>query len=292
MEKGKNMSKDTITVRPVERTVRGHPAVDGAGVRLVRVLGIRTVEDYDPFLMLDSFDSRDPEDYIKGFPLHPHRGIETITYLIRGEIEHEDSLGNKGVIRSGQAQWMTAGSGILHQEMPKASERMLGLQIWLNLPAKEKMAHPAYFDITGDMIGATRDGPAAVRVIAGEYKGVSGVEPRHVKASLYDVSLPKGEEIVIDTKRGENVFIFLIDGDAVIEGRRIEEKTAVLFGEGDAVAVKAPKETDSRFIFFSGKQIREPVAWGGPIVMNTEKELEAAFRELEEGTFIKEQASR
>lgn len=286
------MSKGTTGARPIKRTVRGHPAVDGAGVHLVRVLGIRTVEDYDPFLMLDSFDSRNPEDYIKGFPLHPHRGIETITYLIHGKIEHEDSLGNKGVIRSGQAQWMTAGSGILHQEMPKAAERMLGLQIWLNLPKTEKMAHPAYFDITEAMIGTAEDGPAIVRVIAGEYKNALGAKPRHIKASLYDILLSKGGEIAIDAKTDENVFVFLIEGDAMIEGKRIEEKTAVLFGDGDTVAVKAPDEADSRFIYFSGKPIREPVAWGGPIVMNTEDELEAAFRELEEGTFIKEQASR
>lgn len=267
--------------------VRGHPAVDGAGVHLVRVLGGRTVEDFDPFLMLDSFDSTDPEDYIKGFPLHPHRGIETITYLIEGKIEHADSLGNKGVILSGQSQWMTAGSGILHEEMPRASARMLGLQIWLNLPRREKMTEPAYFDITGDMIPAVDDGAAIVRVISGRYKAAQGVNPRHIDATLYDVGLQPGASIDLETKRGENVFVFLIVGDAVIDGKEIPEKTAVLFGEGDGIRVTATPEAPSRFIFFSGRPLDEPVAWGGPIVMNTDEELETAFAELESGQFIK-----
>ncbi len=271
----------------IKRTVRGHPAVDGAGVHLVRVLGIRTSKDFDPFLMLDSFDSRDPRDYIKGFPMHPHRGIETITYLVEGDIEHQDSLGNRGSIKSGQSQWMTAGSGILHQEMPQASPRMLGLQIWLNLPAVEKMAEPAYFDIAGDMIASVKDGPATVRVISGEYKGTRGIKPRHVQATLYDVCLPKGEEVAIAPRPGENAFVFLLEGDAVIAGDRIEEKTAVLFEPGGDIAVAAPRDGEARFMFFSGKPLGEPVAWGGPIVMNTDQELEIAFAELEAGTFVK-----
>lgn len=274
-------------MKSIRKMVRGHPAVDGAGVHLVRVLGGRRVEDFDPFLMLDSFDSTDPEDYIKGFPLHPHRGIETITYLIEGKIEHADSLGNKGVILSGQSQWMTAGSGILHQEMPKASARMLGLQIWLNLPRREKMAEPAYFDITQDMIPAVEDGAAVVRVISGRYKAVQGVSPRHIDATLYDVSLQPGASIDLETKQGENVFVFLIVGDAVIDGREIPEKTAVLFGEGNGIRVSAAPEAPCRFLFFSGRPLGEPVAWGGPIVMNTDEELETAFAELESGQFIK-----
>ncbi len=279
-----------MTLKKIKRTVQGHPAVDGAGVHLVRVLGIRTVEDYDPFLMLDSFESRNPEDYIKGFPFHPHRGIETITYLVEGEMEHQDSLGNKGVIKSGHSQWMTAGSGIIHQEMPTASPRMLGLQIWLNMPQKDKMADPAYFDIKGGMIKTVQDGAATVRVVSGEYKGEKGVTTKHIRASLYDVSLPTGQEIRIDTKQGENVFVFLLEGDAVMDGQTIPVKTAVLFGEGDAIGVRATDKEPCRFMFFSGKPLHEPVAWGGPIVMNTDEELELAFQELEAGTFIKHEA--
>ncbi len=273
--------------KPIKRTVQGHPAIDGAGVHLVRVLGYRTVEDFDPFLLLDSFDSTNPADYLKGFPMHPHRGIETITYLVEGDIEHQDSLGNRGSIKSGQSQWMTAGSGILHQEMPQASPRMLGLQVWLNLPSREKMAAPAYFDISQDMIPQVAAGRAVVRVLSGEFKGVRGIKPRHVQASIFDVSLPTGEEIVLPAIPGENVFVFLLEGDAGIAGRRIPAKTAVLFGEGDAVAVAAPPDGAARFLFFSGPPLGEPVAWGGPIVMNTEAELETAFSQLAAGTFVK-----
>ena len=271
--------------------VTGQRAVDGAGVHLVRVLGNATAQDYDPFLMLDSFDSRNPEDYIAGFPFHPHRGIETITYLIRGEIDHEDSLGNKGTIRDGQSQWMTAGSGIMHQEMPKASERMLGLQLWLNLPAADKMAEPRYFDITGDMIGEKQTDAGTVRVISGEYDGVKGAQPYHIKASIYDVALKAGQSITLPVKPEDNAFVFLIEGDAVIEGQPVAEKTAVLFGmEGDTVTVAAPQGESARFIYCAGKPLGEPIAWGGPIVMNTRTELQTAFDELEEGTFIKQAA--
>lgn len=272
--------------KPIKRTVQGHPAIDGAGVHLVRVLGNRTVEDFDPFLLLDSFDSTNPADYLRGFPMHPHRGIETITYLVEGDIEHQDSLGNRGSIKSGQSQWMTAGSGILHQEMPQASPRLFGLQIWLNLPSREKMAAPAYFDIRQDMIPQVAAGRAVVRVLSGEFEGVQGIKPRHIQASIYDVSLPPGEEMVLPAIPGETVFVFLLEGDADIGGRRIPVKTAVLFGEGEVVAVAAPPEGAVRFIFLSGPPLREPVAWGGPIVMNTEEELETAFRQLAAGTFV------
>lgn len=276
-----------MTTRKITKMVQGHRAVDGAGVSLVRVLGPKTVKDFDPFLMLDSFDSTNPDDYTAGFPLHPHRGIETITYLVEGEIDHKDSLGNKGAIRSGQSQWMTAGSGILHEEMPKASDRMLGLQIWLNLPSEQKMATPAYFDIKEDMVGVVTDGKATVRVIAGQYGKTTGVKPRHIQATLYDVSVPTGEHITIVTKPDENVFIFLLVGDAIVDEQTVKEKTAILFGEGDSIEVAATGSTPSRFIFFSGKRLGEPVAWGGPIVMNSQDELDTAFSELQSGDFIK-----
>lgn len=271
--------------RKVIKTVRGHRTVDGAGVSLVRVLGPSDVRDFDPFLMLDSFDSTNPEDYTQGFPMHPHRGIETITYLIEGEIAHQDSLGNKGVIHSGESQWMTAGSGIMHQEMPKAVSRMLGLQIWLNLRQTEKMVPPTYFDIKQDMVAKKEEDFGTVRVISGKYKDAQGVQPPHWDAAMFDVSLNAGKELTLATNPEENVFIFLILGDAEIAGETYPEKTAVLFGAGDSIRIKAIQ--DCRFFYFSGKKIKEAIAWGGPIVMNTQEELQTAFRELERGTFIK-----
>lgn len=276
-----------MKLREIVKTVRGFRAVDGAGVSLVRVLGNRDVYDFDPFLMLDSFDSTDPADYTAGFPWHPHRGIETITYLISGRIEHMDSLGNKGTIESGESQWMTAGSGILHQEMPMPSDRMLGFQLWLNLPKEEKMAEPAYLGITQDMIPVIDADRAKVRVLSGGYGGVSGVLPRHIPAGILDVSLPKGERITLPTKPEETVFAFLIVGDAVIDAHLLSEKTAVLFGAGNSVSIEATPDHDLRFILFSGKALHEPISWGGPIVMNTREELDLAFDELRKGIFIK-----
>ena len=275
-----------MKLREIQKTVRGQHAVDGAGVRLVRVLGHADVYDFDPFLMLDSFDSKDPSDYTAGFPWHPHRGIETITYLISGRIEHMDSLGNKGVIASGESQWMTAGGGILHQEMPQAADRMLGFQLWLNLPRSEKMAEPAYLSITPKDIPVVTTGSATVRVLSGSYGGVSGVTPRHIPASILDVSLPRGESLSLPTKPEETVFLFLIEGEAIINANLIAEKTAVLFGGGDSVSFSAAPDRDLRIIFFSGKALHEPVAWGGPIVMNTREELDQAFDDLRRGTFI------
>lgn len=273
--------------RQIMKTVRGQHAVDGAGVRLVRVIGNRDTSEFDPFLMLDSFDSTDPADYLAGFPTHPHRGIETITYLISGKIEHEDSLGNKGTIIAGESQWMTAGSGILHQEMPKASERMLGIQLWLNLPRAEKMASPAYLTITKDMIPLVVENHAEVRVLSGSYHGAGGAKPRHIPATILDVHLTRGESIDLETNPDETVFVFFIEGDGMIGDRFVPEKTAVLFDSGDFVKISPEADRCVRFLFFSGKPLHEPVAWGGPIVMNTREELQFAFDELRNGTFIK-----
>lgn len=276
-----------MKMRKIEKMVRGQRAIDGAGVRLVRVLGNHDVRDFDPFLMLDSFDSVNPSDYVAGFPTHPHRGIETITYLIAGKIEHEDSLGNRGVISTGESQWMTAGSGILHQEMPMPSDRMLGFQLWLNLPSGEKMCEPAYLGITQEDMPQVKEDGVSVRVLSGQFGEAVGVAPRHIPATIYDVELAAGREIIIPTKTDETVFIFTIEGDAVSAGEVIPSKTAVLYGEGDGVAVSAPPESAARFIFFSGKPLHEPIAWGGPIVMNTREELQQAFDELDRGTFIR-----
>jgi redox-sensitive bicupin YhaK (pirin superfamily) len=271
--------------RKPKKSVRGIRTTDGAGVNLVRVLGHTTAEDFDPFLMLDSFDSTNPADYTKGFPLHPHRGIETITYLISGEMEHRDSLGNSGVIKGGGAQWMTAGAGIMHEEMPKASDRMLGVQIWLNLEKREKMTDPAYFDITPDMIGEKDTDFGAVRVLSGEYEGVNGVNPPHHKARILDITVEAGREASIPTAYDTTAFVFLILGNAVINESKYDEKTAVLFNHGDIVRLTAFDSEPARFLFFEGLPIKEPIAWGGPIVMNTRLELMQAYEELQDNTF-------
>jgi len=272
--------------REIIKQIRGQRAVDGAGVHLVRVLGNNDVKDFDPFLMLDSFDSTDPSDYLAGFPMHPHRGIETITYLISGRIDHEDSLGNKGTIYSGECQWMTAGRGILHQEMPKESERMLGFQLWLNLPRQEKMTTPAYCSLTRDLIPTINSGKAEIGVLSGRFGDVAGITPAHIPATIYDIMLPIGEDITVPTKKDETVFAFLIEGDAVINNQTISSKSAILFERGDYITVSAKPESGLRFIFFSGRALHEPIAWGGPIVMNTQDELMTAFRELHNGSFI------
>ncbi len=280
-----------MQLRKVQRIVRGSAAVDGAGVHLVRVLGPSTIEDFDPFLMLDSFDSRNPRDYIAGFPMHPHRGIETVTFLIQGMIEHEDSLGNKGRINDGDLQWMTSGSGIMHQEMPRPAERMLGFQLWLNLPKNEKMTTPKYFDITPKDIAEVEIPEGKVRVISGKYAGVEGVKPHHIQARFLDVSLNAGKSLEIDVNPTETVFVFLLEGDAVIDGQHIAEKSAVLLAEGDTVRVEALPESKLSFQLFSAPPLHEPVAWGGPIVMNTREEVMQAFEDLRQGSFIKEEAT-
>lgn len=284
--------------RKVTQIVRGQHAVDGAGVRLRRVLGAETIPDFDPFLMLDGFDSSDPKDYIKGFPWHPHRGIETITYLVKGKIEHGDSLGNKGTIYNQECQWMTAGSGIIHQEMPKASERMLGCQLWVNLPAKDKMTEPAYGDITQDKIVVTAEENAIVRILAGTYKGKQGVfEGKYVKVTYLDIDLaPNSTWTYSETPNNETLFTYLLDGTLAVDEQLLdfEEKScAVLFRSAnpdaktnDAVVVRSGNQ-GARFVLLAAKPLREPVAWGGPIVMNSREELQQAFDELDRGTFIK-----
>lgn len=277
-------------LRTIKKVITGRNSVDGAGVKLVRVFGNNDVKDFDPFLMLDAFDSKDPEDYIKGFPWHPHRGIETITYLIQGDIEHGDSLGNKGTIMDGDCQWMTAGSGIIHQEMPKACPRMLGVQLWLNLPASNKMVAPKYRDIRRKSIPVVRDGAAAVHIIAGQYKEIKGaVAGDYVKATYFDVELKAGGEWSFETEPEDNLFIYILQGGGFFETNQAEaitEKHAVLFEDGKWFWAKAGEE-GIRFLLLSGKPLKEPVAWGGPIVMNTNEELERAFAELNENTFIK-----
>ncbi|NTV89187.1 MAG: pirin family protein [Clostridiales bacterium] len=280
-------------IRRAIRIITGKNAVDGAGVHLVRVFGNNDTGDFDPFLMLDAFDSYDPADYIKGFPWHPHRGIETVTYLLEGDIEHGDSLGNSGSILDGQCQWMTAGSGIIHQEMPKPSRRMLGCQLWLNLPAAAKMTEPRYRPIAKEDIPVVSEDKVRVHILAGSYKGNKGaLQGEHVKATYLDVELDAGAEWLMESDSGETLFVYVLSGNAVFGPAGTEptnEKHAILFGAGEVFRVAAPN-SGTRFLLLSGKPLGEPVAWGGPIVMNTRNELETAFRELDEGTFIKTKA--
>ncbi|MHC1717754.1 MAG: pirin family protein [Acidaminococcaceae bacterium] len=277
-------------LRTINKIVTGMHTQDGAGVKLVRVIGKPDTTDFDPFLMLDAFDSRNPEDYIKGFPWHPHRGIETITYLLQGDIEHGDSLGNKGSILDGECQWMTAGSGIIHQEMPKASERMLGAQLWLNLPAKDKMVPPKYHGITKADIPVIAEDGAQIHIIGGTYKGTQGaVQGDYIKPLLLDVEINPGAEWIIDINRTDTLFIYIIQGAGAFDPAEetfVAEKHAVLFNEGSQLQVKASDE-GMRFLLMAAKPLHEPVAWGGPIVMNTKEELNLAFQELQENSFIK-----
>ncbi len=273
--------------RKIKKTIQGLAQKDGAGVNLQRVIGFRDTQDFDPFLMLDFFDSRNPEDYVKGFPWHPHRGIETITYLISGSIEHQDSLGNGGIISDSSCQWMTAGSGILHQEMPLSSPYMLGIQLWLNLPAKDKMCPPAYHEIKSSDIMQIQEESAQIRLISGSYKGnSSNNQGEYIKATIIDCSLDKNSNWEYISNQEDNLFIFLISGYLLIDNASIHPKTAVLFDSGAKIHVQSD-EHPARFLIFSGKALNEGIAWGGPIVMNTREELNLAFKELENGTFIK-----
>lgn len=276
--------------RKIKKYVEGILTKDGAGVKLRRVFGYPEVPQIDPFLMMDFFDSTDSDDYIKGFPWHPHRGIETVTYLISGKIEHGDSIGSEGTINDGDCQWMTAGSGILHQEMPKPCKKMLGTQIWLNLPEKDKMTEPKYRDIRSDIIPVYKEDGLKVHIIAGKYKGEIGpLEVISTDPSFFDVELEANNEFILDTKADYKVFAFLVEGQAdfnIEKEELISAPMGVLYEEGPSIRIRTGNKA-ARFFILIGKPLDEPVAWGGPIVMNTKEELDLAFRELKEETFIK-----
>ncbi len=283
-------------LRSVKKTWKSQPTMEGAGVRLKRAFGNAEVPQLDPFLLLDAFHSEDPADYRAGFPWHPHRGMETITYVLDGDVEHGDSLGNRGVIAAGDVQWMTAGSGIVHQEMPKGNRRgeMWGFQLWSNLPARDKMMAPRYQEVKEAAIPRVKTATGAtVRVISGEVEGVEGPVREIVTDPEYlDVSLPAGASFTHPVRAGHTVFAYVIDGAGDFGGRQEAparpsgEGTLVLYGPGDSIAVNASNQS-VRFLLVSGKPLGEPVAWYGPIVMNTQEELRTAFREYEEGTFVK-----
>ena len=296
--------------RRIKKVFKSKPVIEGAGVHLRRVFGNSEVPLFDPFLLLDDFRNTDPYQYIKGFPWHPHRGIETITYVLTGDVEHGDSMGNKGTITSGDIQWMTAGSGIIHQEMPQGNKDgvMEGFQLWANLPGARKMMGPRYRDIKSAQVPEVRTKSGArVKVICGVVEGTKGpVRDIVIDPEYLDVTVPPASEFVHSTKRGHTAMAYVISGKGVFCNERdpfaydasgenyfdmerdpyIHNKTAVLFGDGDQVAVSAQDEA-VRFLLISGKPIGEPVAWYGPIVMNTEEELAIAFKEYQAGTFIK-----
>jgi redox-sensitive bicupin YhaK (pirin superfamily) len=283
---------NAMTTRAIAHVVKSRPVVEGAGVYLHRAIGYGPPHRYDPFLLLDDFRSDEPEQYLAGFPWHPHRGMETITYVLAGEVEHRDSLGNAGVIKPGDVQWMTAGSGIVHQEMPKGDARgaMYGFQLWANLPRADKMMAPRYRGITAHEIPTVTLDGATVKVIAGAAGGVSGpVRDVVTRPQYLDVTLAPGATFVHDTPRGHTVFAYVTGGAGHFDDARqrlVDDRHLVGFDDGDRVSVTAGAE-GVRFLLVSGRPIGEPIAWRGPIVMNTEEELGTAFDELERGTFIK-----
>ncbi len=277
-------------MRKIKMTLQAQPTLEGAGVRLKRVFGYDEVPLLDPFLLLDNFGSDNPNDYLAGFPWHPHRGIETITYMIRGEVEHKDSLGNGGVIRNGDIQWMTAGSGIIHQEMPKRTEgRMVGFQLWANLPASHKMMDPRYRDITAKMTPIVKIKSSEIKIVCGEYNGVNGpVQDIVTTPQYYDVTIQPYTEFTHHFPKGHTVFAYIFEGSGYFDENKDPLKKAgqlILYEENETIRIFAKDRL--RFLLVSGKPIGEPVAWYGPIVMNTQKELEIAFREFREGSFLK-----
>jgi len=300
-----------MSIRPIKRIAQSTPTIEGAGVKLRRAFGFGTTSEFDPFLLLDDFRNDRPDDYSAGFPWHPHRGIETITYVLAGTVEHGDSLGNLGKMGPGDVQWMTAGSGILHQEMPHgdAQGRMHGFQLWANLPSSLKMTAPRYQDVPAiEIPEVVDDDGTRVRVVCGEFWGKRGpvdgtaAEPRYL-----DVFVPPGKRKALPVERGRHAFAYVFEGSGTFAdasqpfGVLTEKETAqgealvrertgnrslVVFDSGDEVTVQAGDE-GIRFLLISGKPIEEPVAWHGPIVMNTQAELQQAVAELRNGTFIK-----
>jgi redox-sensitive bicupin YhaK (pirin superfamily) len=304
-----------VSIRPVQRIIQSKPTLEGAGVKLRRGFGFGETTEFDPFLLFDDFRNERPEDYLAGFPWHPHRGIETITYVLTGTVDHGDSLGNSGSLGAGDVQWMTAGSGILHQEMPRGDPkgRMHGFQLWANLPSSLKMTAPRYQDVSSQNIPVVVDDDGTtVRIVCGDFWGQSGpvdgiaAEPRYL-----DVWVPPGLRKTLPVRTSQHAFAYVFEGSGTFrdasqpqavrtdpvgaEGRPAapsapapdaENRSLVLFGSGDEVTVQAG-ENGIRFLLVSGKPLEEPVAWYGPIVMNTEEELQQAVQELRAGTFIK-----
>lgn len=276
--------------RRVNKILESRPTLEGAGVRLKRAFGHPEVPQLDPFLLLDDFGSNNPSDYLAGFPWHPHRGIETVTYIIEGVVEHGDSMGNTGKIHSGDIQWMTAGSGIIHQEMPKQIDgTMQGFQLWVNLPSAKKMIQPRYRDVTERMIPEVKVSKGIrVKVIAGTLNGSEGPTKDLVVDTEYlDVRMDPKEEFIHSTKKGYKVFAYIFEGKGFfIPGKETGMQNVILFEDGEKVKIRSGEE-GMRFLLISGRPIGEPVSWHGPIVMNQQSELMQAYQEMEEGTFLR-----
>jgi redox-sensitive bicupin YhaK (pirin superfamily) len=301
-----------MSVRPVKKLITAKPTREGAGVHLRRAFGFGETSDYDPFLLLDDFRNDVPEDYLAGFPWHPHRGIETITYVLAGTVEHGDSLGNRGAIGAGDIQWMTAGSGIIHQEMPKGDQtgRMHGFQLWANLPSSLKMTAPRYQEVKAvDIPDLTDDDGTRVRLVCGHFWGKVGpVEGIAADPTYIDVSIPPGKRKTLPVETTRHAFAYVFGGSGKFcnaseplavptenvgwwphstPPAEVENRSLILFDRGDEVVVQGG-DNGIRFLLVSGQPLQEPVAWHGPIVMNTQAELRQAFNELERGTFLKE----
>ncbi len=299
-----------MSIRPVKRLIKSRPTLEGAGVHLRRAFGFGNTNDFDPFLLLDDFRNDVPDEYLAGFPWHPHRGIETITYVLARTVEHGDSMGNRGAIAAGDVQWMTAGSGIIHQEMPKGDPagRMHGFQLWANLPSSLKMTTPRYQEVkTGDIPQITDDDGTHVRIVCGTFWGTKGpVDGIAADPTYLDISSPPGKTKTLPVETTRHAFAYVFEGAGkfanasgpqavktdVIEdvdplpSTAADNRSLVLFDRGDEVTVTAGPE-GIRFLLVSGKPLEEPVAWHGPIVMNTQEELRKAFDELQHGTFLK-----
>ena len=273
--------------RTVERIIRGQAVMDGAGVKINRVLTQALQRRLDPFLMLDNFGSEQANDYIAGFPDHPHRGFETVTYMLTGRMRHRDSAGNEGLLASGGVQWMTAGRGVIHSEMPEQAEGLMeGFQLWLNLPAKDKMRTPWYKDFEAAEIPvATMENGATVRIIAGESQGVAGAVQRDVTEPLYiDVALPAGESFSQAIRQGHNAFIYTYRGEVVVDGKAVPAQSmAILANNAGADGVTIKAGPDSRFILLSGKPLNEPIVQYGPFVMNSQAEIFQAVEDFRAG---------
>ncbi|MEQ8697780.1 MAG: pirin family protein [Bauldia litoralis] len=285
--------------RPIARLVPAQPASDGAGVRLNRSIATANLPALDPFLLLDEFNSEDKDDYIAGFPEHPHRGFETVTYMIEGRMRHQDNAGNSGLLRSGGVQWMTAGRGILHSEMPEQEDgRMQGFQLWVNLPARLKMSDPRYQDIEPeDVPRVEAGGGATVRVIAGEHGGATGpVQDVFVRPLYIDITLPAGAAVSQPVPAGHTGFVYVFGGEGVTvtegdpatdpgQGFPVRYRTLAVLGDGDRVGVRNDSGEEARLLLVAGAPIGEPIARYGPFVMNTEQEIHQAFKDFQEGSF-------
>lgn len=304
-----------MSIRPVKRLISSKPTLEGAGVHLRRAFGFGNTSEFDPFLLLDDFRNDVPADYLAGFPWHPHRGIETITYVLAGSVDHGDSMGNAGTISTGDVQWMTAGSGIIHQEMPKGDPigRMHGFQLWANLPASMKMTPPRYQEVkSADIPEVVDNDGTSVRIVCGAFWGKKGpVDGISADPIYVDVSVPPGRRKTLPIETSRHAFAYVFAGSGkfcnaseplavptepvgwlnTTPPTEADNRSLVLFDTGDEVAVEAGRD-GIRFLLVSGKPLQEPVAWYGPIVMNTQQQLQQAFRELREGTFLREQGEK